>query len=167
MAIKKRAIKILKLVASLLMILLTAVSIVAVFWRITAKYVPFINGSSFFWANEFELLVLNWVVVIGMMVVFMMKNDICITMFYDKFKPVVRKNLQRIFDLMHIGVFFVIAVWGMKLAIKEWETPTSTLMWSRGCFVYFPYVILAVFVILFSIYELVNSFRKNSDEEGK
>lgn len=161
---ENKVLKGLKIIASLLMMVLTAVAILAVFWRLIAKGVSFINGSSFYWANEFQLLMLHWVVVVGMAVVYLLDRDIRITMFFDKFSPVGQKNMRRVFNLLDIFVFTVVAVFGGKLAIQEWGTPTSSLMWSRGMFVYTPYVLLGVFVVLYSVYALIQSFRKTGKE---
>lgn len=154
----------LKTLASVLMIILAVVAISAVIWRVLAKFVPFIDGATFYWANEFQLLLLHWVVVIGMAVVYMLDSDIRITLFFDKFTPVVKKNVCRAFNLIDIGVFSIIVIWGSKLVIQEWHTPTSSLMWSRGLFIYFPYVVLGVFVVLYSAHLFLNSFARGKKE---
>lgn len=151
-------------VASIIMIALTTIAILAVIWRLLSKVVPFINGADFFWANESQLLLLHWVVVFGMIVVFMKGSDIRITLFLDKFPPAVQLWLTRVFHVFDLIVFSVITLFGTKLAIQEWHTPTSSLGWSRGMFVYFPYVILGAFVIVFSIYRLIKSFKNNTKE---
>ena len=156
----KKIQEVIKTLSCFLMIILTAVSIAAVLWRLLAKSIDAMDGTAFYWANEFELLVLNWVVVLGMMIVFITNRDIRITMLYDRFSPIVRLSVNRIFYLVETSVFAVIAIWGFKLAIKEWKTPTSSLMWSRGCFVYFPYVVLGAFVTCFGIYRLIVSFTR-------
>lgn len=155
----KKLQEILKNLSCILVVVITVVSLGAVLWRILAKYIPSMNGSTFFWANEFELIVLNWVVVLGMMVVYTLDNDIRITLFFDKFSFSAQRCLKRIFNVLDIIVWSVVVVWGSGLVIQEWHTPTSTLMWSRGCFIYFPYVVLGFFVVLFSVYSLVSSFR--------
>lgn len=150
--------EVLKTLASVLMIVLTVVAIAAVIWRVAAKYISFIDGTTFYWANEFQLLMLHWVVVIGMAVVYMLDTDIRITLFFDKFHGGLKKNVRRCFHLIDICVFSVIVVFGGKLAIQEWHTPTSSLMWSRGLFIYSPYVLLGIFVVVFSTYQLIHSF---------
>ena len=148
-----------KTVAVILMIALAAIAIVAVIWRIATKYIPFINGTTFYWANELQLLLLHWVVVIGMMVVYMLDSDIRITLCLDKLTKGSRAMMRRVFNLLDICVFFVVAFFGAKLAIQEWDTPTSSLMWSRGFFVYCPYVLLGIFVVCYSVFSLIRSFR--------
>ena len=155
----KKLQEILKNASCFLIVVITVVSLAAVFWRIMAKYIPSLDGSAFFWANEFELLVLNWVVVLGMMVVYTLDNDIRITLFFDKFGFSSQRLLKRIFNILDIIVWGVVVGWGSGLAMQEWHTPTPTLMWSRGCFIYFPFVVLGVFVVLFSAYRLTTSFK--------
>lgn len=152
-----------KTVAVILMMALAAIAIAAVIWRIAAKYIPFISGTTFYWANELQLLLLHWVVVIGMAVVYMLDSDIRITLFLDKMGAGKRKIMRRIFNLLDIFVFAVVAFFGGKLAIQEWDTPTSSLMWSRGLFVYCPYVLLGIFVVCYSIFSLVTSFRRKRE----
>lgn len=151
-------------VAAIIMMVLTAISILAVLWRLLAKVVPFINGADFFWANESELLLLHWVVVFGMIVVFMKGSDIRITLLLDRFPLAIRSWAMRLFHVFDIIVFGVISFFGSKLVIQEWHTQTSSLGWSRGFFVYCPYVFLGAFVVVFSIYQLIISFRKGSKE---
>ena len=148
----------------IIMMTLTAIAILAVLWRLLAKVVPFINGADFFWANESEMLLLHWVVVLGMIVVFMKGSDIRITLFFDRFPKALKTWTVRLFHIFDLIVFSVITIFGTKLVIQEWHTQTSSLGWSRGFFVYCPYVFLGAFVIIFSIYQLIKSFKGGSKE---
>ena len=64
----KKIQEVIKTLSCFLMIILTVISIAAVLWRLLAKSIDAMDGTAFYWANEFELLVLNWVVVLGMMI---------------------------------------------------------------------------------------------------
>ena len=153
-----------KSVASAVMLLLTVVAIAAVIWRVAAKYISWIDGTAFYWANELQLLLLHWVVVVGMAADYISDSANRINLFLDTFSHQVKKSFRAGFNLLDICVFSVVVIWGGKLAFQEWDTPTSSLMWSRGLFVYFPYVLLGAFVVYYSVYQLVRWLRDMGKE---
>ncbi len=157
---KEKILTALKTLTSVLIAVMVTVAMVAVVWRVAAKFIPGMDGTALFWANEFQLLVLHWIVAFGMVVIYIKDLDIRITMILDRMSETGRKNMHRLFNLINTVVFFVVFFFGGKLAIMEWNTPTASLMWSRGLFVYMPYVLLGGFIAVFSAFELVKSFLK-------
>lgn len=153
---------ILKVIVCVLLIGITVIAVLAIIWRIGAKWFSFIDGSAFYWASEAQLLIMHWMIAFSLMIVYIKGTSLCITMFYEKYKPRLRENADRLFNILNIFVFGAITIWGGKLSLQEIATRTAALELSRGMFVYFPYVVIACFVVGLSLLRLGLSFRSGT-----
>lgn len=150
---EKKFEEILKLAGAILFGVMVVLAAFAVFWRTIADLVPAVDSASLYWVNEAQQLMLHWLIVTGLVLAFLHCSQLNITLFYGKAGPKTKFILDRLFNMIHIAVYGVILIWGFRLAVTEVKTRTPALEWSRGIFVYFPYVLLSLFIVLHQIWD--------------
>jgi TRAP-type C4-dicarboxylate transport system permease small subunit len=157
---------VLKTIGAALLAAMTLLAGFAVLWRFLADTLG-LSSASMFWINEAQQLILPWLIVIGLISAFVGNGQLNITIIYDKLNPKHKKSLNRLFSIFNLIIFGTILIWGQLLVIMEIDSRTPALNFSRGLFVYFPYVILAAFVCIFEIRNLYRSFKKDQKNERR
>lgn len=155
---KEKFLNVLKVIGAAIMGVMVLVATAAIIWRMLANYISFIDGTKMFWANEVQQLLFHWVIVIGAILGYENRSHLNITVFYTMFKGMGKIWTDRIFNLITILIFGVILIWGSQLAVTEMSTRTAALNLSRGIFVYGPYMLLSLYVILHQLWEFIHSF---------
>ena len=136
-----------------------------VIWGVFTRYTL---GEQAFWTNELAGFLLVWVTLLGGAAAFGTKGHLGVDYFVGKLHPDTRK-LMAVFSHL-VVLFFALAIFvvgGWKI-VSDSFTPgmtqmTPALNWNKG-YVYLALPIAGVFMVLFTLENMLNTINKPASE---
>jgi len=145
------------------LILAVAVLVLDVVWGVFTRYVM---GEQAKWTEELARFLLVWVTLLGGAVAFATKGHLGVDYFVGKFDPAVQKLMAVV---AHLAVLFFacsIFIYGGARVVSDalaMEQMTPALGWKMG-HVYLALPIAGIFMLLFTIENLIETLATSSDE---
>lgn len=140
------------------------ISIVALVLVVAAQVISRLIKVSLPWAEELARFLMIWLTFIGCSLGIHRKGHLSVDFFVDLAPRPLKLAIGVLTHLITIAFFGILVVYGIRLSILSYGTPSSTLQWSMGL-VYSVLPISAVASIYFTAIDLVEFLRKKEGEQ--
>ena len=143
-----------------------AVLVIDVLWGVFTRYALAEQAK---WSEELARFLLVWISLLGGAVAFGEKSHLGVDYFVSKFEPSARKFIAIIAQL--IVLFFAVSIFligGIKVVAYalNMEQMTPALGWKMG-YVYLALPIAGVFMVLFTVEQLLETLFTKSSNQGE
>jgi TRAP-type C4-dicarboxylate transport system permease small subunit len=151
-------------VLNLVLIVAVALLVFDVIWGVFSRYVL---GEQTKWTEELARFLLVWVSLLGGAVAFGTKGHLGVDYFMGKFDPEARKFMAVFTHLVVLFFAISIFVYGGSRVVSDaltMEQTTPALGWKMG-YVYLALPISGVFMVLYTIENLIETLVGGTEEE--
>ena len=149
-----------------LLVLLTVVMVILVFFQVVFRYVFFLSLS---WSEEFSTFIFVWVVLLGSAVGIRRREHLGINTIVQHFSGKVVRVLELITNLIVVGFFVFVLVAGWEVAMANMARRANTADIPIG-YVRMALPLMALASIIFGIeleFKLVRQWMRNKPMEDE
>jgi len=159
---RQKIVKLLEILVIVLVIALTLTVLWGVFTRYMSKMLPFIGGQAEY-TDELARLLLIWVSTFGAALAFERKAHLGVDFFVGKLDPEAAKIVAVMVQFLIITLAVIVfIVGGSALAKGQMQQILPTMSFLTRGMVYMALPISGLFIILFSIENLVDLLQKHA-----